>query len=120
LLERHFLIRRAQYSLARVHELKDGRQHIEGDKKEPTLGRELKIQTEKSGRQIEVVIPILSPLAEVLAAGPTGELSFICGSTGRPMTKESYGNALSDAARKAAVNKSAHGVREDSSDRRRE
>jgi hypothetical protein len=46
-----------------------------------------------------------------LAAGPCGDLTFIVGAKGGPPTKESFGNAFSEAARKAGVNKSAHGVR---------
>ena len=38
------------------------------------------------------------------------DLAFICGENGRPLKKESFGNAFSEAARMAGVNKSAHGV----------
>ena len=44
-------------------------------------------------------------------AGPIGDLAFICGAKGGPLTKESFGNMFSKAARAAGVNKSAHGVR---------
>src|SRR5262249_7955443 len=67
--------------------------------------------TEKGQGEVEVPIPILPVLARTLAAGPTGDLTFICGAGGRPFTKESFGNAFSEAARKAGVKKSAHGVR---------
>lgn len=50
-------------------------------------------------------------LARTLAAGPCGDLAFICGANGHPFTKESFGNAFSEAARKAGIKKSAHGVR---------
>jgi integrase len=50
-------------------------------------------------------------LSGTLAAGPCGELAFICGEGGRPLTKESFGNAFRDACRAAGVAKSAHGVR---------
>jgi integrase len=50
-------------------------------------------------------------LLEALSVGPTSELAFICGITGKPMTKESFGNAFSDACRQAGVKKSAHGLR---------
>jgi integrase len=69
------------------------------------------IRTQKSGGRIEVQIPLLPPLVEALDAGPTADLAFICGSTGKPMTKESFGNGFSDACRAAGVNKSAHGLR---------
>lgn len=70
------------------------------------------IKTEKSGRQVEVSNPILPVLAATLKAGPCGDLTFICGSTGKPMTKESFGNAFRRACRQAGVDgKSAHGLR---------
>jgi len=81
-----------------------GRQHIGSD-------GFLSIRTEKSGRKVEVSIPILPVLAATLSAGPTGDLAFICGATGKPLTKESFGNMFSDAARAAGVRKGAHGVR---------
>ena len=48
---------------------------------------------------------------DALRAGPTGELAFICGASGKPFGKESFGNEVRDACRKAGVNKSAHGLR---------
>jgi integrase len=69
------------------------------------------LRTEKSQGQITVTIPILPVLARTLAAGPCGELAFIVGEQGKPLTKESFGNAFCDACRAAGVHKSAHGVR---------
>jgi site-specific recombinase XerD len=80
-----------------------GRQHVRGNL--------LTFWTEKSGEEMEVTIPILPVLAATLAAGPCGDLAFICGANGGPLTKESFGNAFSEAARAAGVKKSAHGVR---------
>jgi integrase len=54
---------------------------------------------------------LLPPLQEALSAGPTAELAFICGANGKPMTKESFGNAFADACRAAGIKKSAHGIR---------
>lgn len=68
-----------------------------------------KLRTEKTGT--DVYIPLLPPLIEALRAGPIGELAYICGANGKPMSKESFGNAFSDACRAAGVNKSAHGLR---------
>ena len=68
-------------------------------------------KTEKGGEQIEVTIPILPVLQTTLAAGPCGDLTYICGERGNPLTKESFGNVFSAAAREAGVTKSAHGVR---------
>lgn len=69
------------------------------------------LRTEKSRGEIEVAIPLLPPLIEALRAGPTGELAFICGERGQPLTKESFGNMFSAACRAAGIKKSAHGVR---------
>jgi integrase len=68
------------------------------------------IKTEKTG--MEVTLPILSILAATLAAGPCGDLAFICNKYGQPFTKESFGNAFKDACRAAGISgKSAHGLR---------
>src|SRR5262245_3162836 len=48
-----------------------------------------------------VHLPLLPALIETIAAGPTSDLAFICGVSGKPMTKESFGNAFSDACRAA-------------------
>lgn len=69
------------------------------------------LRTEKSQETVTVTLPILPILAATLKAGPCADLAFICGSNGKPLTKESFGNAFSEAARKAGVKKSAHGVR---------
>lgn len=69
------------------------------------------IKTEKSRFTVEVTIPILQTLQVTLDAGPTGDLTFICGDKGLPLTKESFGNIFREACRKAGVQKSAHGVR---------
>jgi integrase len=41
-----------------------------------------------------VTIPVLPVLAEALEAGPTGDLSFICGDRRQPLTKESFRQRL--------------------------
>ena len=69
------------------------------------------IKTEKTGAV--VTLPILSTLAKTLAAGPCGDLTFIAGKNGRPLTKESFGNLFRQACREAdLINRSAHGLRE--------
>jgi integrase len=78
-----------------------GRQHVRD--------RVATIHTEKTG--MEVRLPMLPELLEALHAGPTGELAYIRGANGKPMTKESFGNVFSEACRAAGVNKSAHGLR---------
>jgi integrase len=72
------------------------------------------IKTEKSGGEIEVLIPqkFVPELVETLRAGPTSsEMAYICGASGRPLTKESFGNLFREACRKAGIKKSAHGLR---------
>jgi integrase len=59
-----------------------GRQHIRNG-----VGT---IKTEKTGT--EVTLPILPVLDATLKAGPCGDLTFIAGENGRPLTKESFGN----------------------------
>ena len=49
-------------------------------------------------------------LARTLDAGPCGDLAFICGDAGKPLTKESFGNLFKDACKAAGVPGSAHGV----------
>jgi len=45
-------------------------------------------------------------------AGPTGELAFICGAKGKPLSKESFGNLFKKACKQAGLpNRSAHGLR---------
>jgi RNA polymerase sigma factor (sigma-70 family) len=69
------------------------------------------LRNEKGGFTVTVTLPILPVLAATLAAGPCGDLTFIAGESGRPLTKESFGNLFRDACRKAGVPGSAHGVR---------
>ena len=90
-----------------------GRQHVQSVL-DPKSGQKVLViafKTEKSQDRIDVTIPILPVLWETLEAGPTGDLAFIVGELGKPLTKESFGNYFSDAAREAGVKKSAHGVR---------
>jgi integrase len=78
-----------------------GRQHVRDGV--------FRIKTEKTGT--EIVAPILPPLAQSLVAGPTGDLHFIVGDRGQPMTKESFGNWFGNVCRDAGIKKSAHGLR---------
>jgi integrase len=78
-----------------------GRQHVRDG-----IAR---LRTEKT--ETPVAIRILPPLIEALDAGPTGEMTFICGASGAPLTKESFGNDFAEACRKAGIRKSAHGLR---------
>lgn len=58
-----------------------------------------------------MTLPILQVLAETLAAGPCRDLTFIVSGNGRPLSKESFGNAFREACNDAGVKGSAHGVR---------
>jgi integrase len=70
------------------------------------------LRTEKSQGEITVSLPILPILQRTLDAGPIGELAFICGERGKPLTKESFGNLFKEACVKAGLpNRSAHGCR---------
>jgi integrase len=78
-----------------------GRQHVKDGV--------FRIKTEKNGVIVEA--PILAPLARSIEAAPTGDLAFIAGEHGRPMTKESFGNWFRETCRAAGVPGSAHGLR---------
>jgi integrase len=68
------------------------------------------IDTEKTATR--VTIPVLPELAEILAAGPLGELSIIASKKGQPLRKEVVGTLFKEACRAAGIHgKSAHGVR---------
>ena len=81
-----------------------------------TVGRQhvragiITLKTEKTGT--EVTIPVLPPLEATLKKGPTGDLAFIVGAGGKPLTKESFGNLFREACNKAGITgKAAHGLR---------
>ena len=78
-----------------------GRQHIRDG--------EIQLVTEKTGTPVP--LPILPELAKTLAAGPCGDLHFIVGKNGRPMSAGYFSNEFVRAARAAGVRGSAHGVR---------
>ncbi len=71
-----------------------------------------KMRLEKGSEQVEVTLPILPVLADTLAVGPCGDLTFIVGKQGRPLTKRGFGNMFKEACLAAGIlDKSAHGVR---------
>lgn len=72
------------------------------------------LRTEKGQGAVTVTLPILPILAATLAEGPCADLAFICGASGKPLTKESFGNAFKEACVAAGVDeakKAAHGIR---------
>jgi integrase len=80
-----------------------GRQHVRNG--------EITLRTEKSGEKVTITLVMDPDLTASLAAGPCGELAFIVGDSGKPLTKETFGNFFRAACRAAGVKKSAHGVR---------
>lgn len=71
------------------------------------------IQAEKTRTRsaVMVYIPYFDELAAIVERGPTGDLAFIAGKRGEPLTKESFGNMFRVACDAAGVSKSAHGLR---------
>jgi integrase len=70
--------------------------------------------TEKGRKKerIEVTRRIDPELADAIAAGPCGDLAFVCGERGHPLTKESFGNHFKEACVGAGItDRSAHGLR---------
>jgi integrase len=60
---------------------------------------------------------MLPELARSIEAAPTGDLTFIIGLDGKPMTKEGMANAFREACRAAGINKSLHGLRKSAATR---
>jgi len=68
------------------------------------------IRTEKTDTEVTIRVP--GELTATLATGPTGDLAFIVGKKGRPLTKESFGNLFRRACNAAGLkDRSAHGLR---------
>ncbi len=78
-----------------------GRQHVKDGV--------FRLSTEKTGERIAV--PVSDELQATLDAGPCGDLAWIVGEKGEPLTKESFGNYFREACNAAGVKKSAHGLR---------
>jgi len=67
------------------------------------------IRAQKNGETAYFVVS--DRLQAALDAGPIGEVTWVVGEGGRPLTKESFGNLFRDACREAKVPGSAHGLR---------
>lgn len=87
--------------LRRGDAVRAGRQHVKNGV--------LTIRTEKTGTEVDIAI--VPGFAAELEQGPTGDLHFIVGKSGKPLTKESFGNQFREACRAAGIRKSAHGIR---------
>jgi integrase len=72
--------------LRRGDAVRYGRQHVNNN-----VGT---IKVQKSGYTIEVTLPILPALATTLAAGPCGDLTFIAGARGRPLSAPKNRSAM--------------------------
>ena len=78
-----------------------GRQHLKDKVIHITAG--------KNG--VKLYLPVLPALADALAAGPVGDLTFLVGKRRLPYTKESFGTVFRAWCDAAGVSKSAHGIR---------
>ena len=73
------------------------------------------IQTQKTGT--EVTMSLLPPLKASIEAGPVGTETFIATKSGKPFTRESFGNTFRKAAQAAGVFKPLHGLRKAAAER---
>lgn len=78
-----------------------GRQHIKDGV--------ISLKTEKTGAW--VYIPIMPPLAEIIEATKTGNLTLMCKADGSPMNKRYFGQWFREACTQAGVPGSCHGLR---------
>jgi site-specific recombinase XerD len=87
--------------LRRSDAVRVGRPHVKN-------GRGM-IRAEKNGETAYFVVS--DRLQAALDAGPVGDLTWIVGKSGKPITRESFGNFFRDACAAAGVPGSAHGIR---------
>lgn len=87
--------------LRRGDAVKLGKQHV----------RDGVITYRASKNGAEIVIPLLKPLADSIAATPTGDLAFLVTAHGRPWVKESFGTWFGEQCAEASVPGRAHGLR---------
>lgn len=78
-----------------------GRQHVRSGI--------ITLKTEKTGETVQIaILPILQASID---AGPCGDMAFIAGENGNPLTKESFGNWFGAVCRSTGVPGTAHGLR---------
>jgi integrase len=87
--------------LRRGDAIKLGRKHV--------VEGLITITTEKTRH--EVVMPMLQPLVDSIAAGPVGVETFIATVAGAQFTNEGFGHFFAEACRLAGVPGRAHGLR---------
>lgn len=97
--------------LRREDAIKIGRQHVRQG-----VATYRPQKTAKDPAEIEVHIPIRQQFAEALEAGPVGDLTWIVGVRGNPLTVTSFGNKFRAACDAAGVEKSAHGLRKNAAE----
>lgn len=99
--------------LRRGDAVRFGRQHVKIVEVE--IGGEMVVQRRamvRAEKNNEVAYFLVSDrLQRALDTGPIGELTYIVGVKGKPLTKESFGNMFGEACRAAGVPGSAHGIR---------
>jgi len=78
-----------------------GRQHLRGNV--------LSFRTSKTGSVVTVELP--DYVVNLIDATKTGDLHFIVTSHGKPFSNAGFGNWFGEAARKAGIEKNAHGLR---------
>lgn len=87
--------------LRRGDAVRVGRPHVKN--------RQGMIRAQKNGETAYFVVS--DRLQAALDAGPIGEMTWITGASGKPLTKESFGNYFRQACQAAGVSGSAHGIR---------
>lgn len=87
--------------LRRADAVRLGRQHIKDGV--------IRYRATKNG--VEIIIPLLKPLADSIAAAPIGDLALLVTAHGRPWVKESFGTWFAEQCKLADVPGRAHGLR---------
>lgn len=89
-----------------------GRQHIQGDSLRWTAFKN------RNRYPTIIHIPLLAPLAQAIAAAPTGDMVFLVTEYGKPFTRFGLGNWFKDRCREAGLARcSGHGLRKAGSSR---
>jgi integrase len=69
------------------------------------------IRAKKGGEIVEIVLPVLEPLRQSIAASKVGNLAFVVTEYGKPFTVAGFGNWFADRCNEAKVDGRAHGLR---------
>ncbi len=88
-------------------------EHVSPLMREIHPGRWIAFRQHKNRRRapVDLVLPILPQLEEILTISPTGSLTFLETEFGKPHTTKGLGNWFSDRCRDAGVPGRAHGLR---------